>query len=361
MNREIAVCLGMSWWKRRRIAEFLASATGRPVFRRTISGAIIAAKARGGAIAVWATREPRGLAEAAATHGVPLIRVEDGFIRSVGLGSDFLPGVSIVVDDSGIHFDPRRESELERILRQTDFDAALVARARRLTNRLVAGGVTKYNLAGPRPHLAWPPGRRRLLVPGQVENDLSVRLGGGDIRTNLDLLARIRAFNPDAFIVYKPHPDVVAGHRKGAIRDVMARRYADAIVRRGSIAALLGEIDELHTLTSLCGFEALLRGVPVTVYGKPFYAGWGLTRDVERWDRGRTLSLEELAAGALILYARYLDPLTRRPCGPETVIDRLSRPELWRPGLVVRARRLQGILAEALRLLMFPRWHSARW
>src|SRR5665213_4049903 len=119
----------------------------------------------------------------------------------------------------------------------------------------------------------------------------------------------------------------------------MARRYADAIVRRGSIAALLGEIDELHTLTSLCGFEALLRGVPVTVYGKPFYAGWCLTRDVERWDRGRTLSLEELAAGALILYARYLDPLTRRPCGPETVIDRLSRPELWRPGLVVRARR----------------------
>jgi capsular polysaccharide export protein len=321
MNRSIAVCLGMAWWKRRRIADFLATTDGPPVFRRTVSGAFRAAKARGGAIAVWATREPPGLAEAAATHGVPVVRVEDGFIRSVGLGSDFLPGVSIVVDKTGIYFDPRRDSDLERLLRETEFDAMLLARARRLVDRLVAGGVTKYNLengglATRGTRIAWPPGRRRILVPGQVEDDLSVRLGGGDIRSNFDLLARVRAANPDGFIVYKPHPDVVAGHRKGAIREAKVRRYADAIVRGDSIAALLGEIDELHTLTSLSGFEALLRGVPVTVYGRPFYAGWGLTRDIVSRDRGRILSLEELAAGALILYPRY--SAISSPAGPAT-------------------------------------------
>ncbi len=124
------------------------------------------------------------------------------------------------------------------------------------------------------------------------------------------------------------------------------------------MANLLDEIDELHTLTSLSGFEALLRGVPVTVYGRPFYAGWGLTRDITPCGRGRVLSLEQLAAGALILYPRYLDPLTRLPCGPETVIDRLARRELWRPGPVVRARRLQGRLIEALRPCV-P--HVSRW
>jgi capsular polysaccharide export protein len=358
MNREVAVCLGMSWWKRRRIADFLATANGRPVFRRSVAGAVEAAVARGGAIAVWATREPTDLTRAAAAARVSLVRVEDGFIRSVGLGSDFFPGVSIVLDESGIYFDPHRESDLERLLRDGVFEDALLARARRLIDRLVAGGITKYNLAERKPCIAWPPNRRRLLVPGQVEDDLSVQRGGGDIYTNLALLAQVRVANPDAFIVYKPHPDVVAAHRKGTVRDREARRYADAVVRDGSIAALLDEIDELHTLTSLSGFEALLRRVPVTVYGRPFYAGWGLTHDVEPWDRGRRLSLEELAAGSLILYPRYIDPLTRLPCDPETVVERLTQRELWRPRPMVRLRRLQGKLVKALRPcgLRFASW-----
>ena len=132
----------MSWWKRGRIADFLATPSATPVFRRTVTGAIAAAEARGGAIAVWATREPRGLAAAAASRGIKLIRIEDGFLRSVGLGSDFLPGASIVLDESGIYFDPRRESDLERLLRDGVFDPELLARARRLVDRLVAGGIT---------------------------------------------------------------------------------------------------------------------------------------------------------------------------------------------------------------------------
>jgi capsular polysaccharide export protein len=348
MGARIAVCVGMSWWKRRRIADFLAA--DAPVFRRGIGGALKAAAARGGAIGVWATREPAGLARAAAAHGVPLVRIEDGFVRSVGLGADFRPPASLVFDEAGIYFDPGRDSDLARLLRETEFDPALLARARRLVDRLVADGVTKYNLAAGRQRIAWPPGRRRILVPGQVEDDLSVRLGGAGVAGNLELLARVRAANPDAFILYKPHPDVAAGHRKGAIAARAARRHADAIAAQGSIVGVLGEIDELHTLTSLAGFEALLRGVPVTVYGRPFYAGWGLTADLAMPPRGRTLSLDELAAGALILYPRYLDPLTREPCGPETLVERLAQPELWRPGPVVRLRQLQGAAGELLRL-----------
>jgi capsular polysaccharide export protein len=57
------------------------------------------------------------------------------------------------------------------------------------------------------------------------------------------------------------------------------------------------------------------------------------------------LALEELVAGALILYPRYLDPLTRLPCGPELVVDRLADGAMWQPNLLVLARRLQGALA----------------
>jgi capsular polysaccharide export protein len=294
---------------------------------------------------VWASRTPAGLAEAARAHGTPLIRVEDGFVRSVGLGSDFMPAASLILDSRGMHFDPSIRSDLEQLLIATEFDEALLERARALAAQLVARGITKYNLRTAAPSIEWPAGKRRILVPGQVEDDLSVRLGGEGIAGNLDLLARVREANPEAFILYKPHPDVEAGHRKGRIPDEIACRLADRLIRDVSTAALLAEIDELHTLTSLAGFEALLRRRRVVVYGRPFYAGWGLTTDLAKVERGRQLSIEQLVAGALILYPRYLDPVTRLPCGPELVIERLDDPRLWRPGLFVSARRLQGLLA----------------
>jgi capsular polysaccharide export protein len=345
VNRGIAVCLGMSFWKRRQVKDFLRSSVGTPAFRRTTNAALAVARRREGSIAVWASRAPAGLAKAAEQQGIPLLRVEDGFVRSVGLGSDFMPAASLVLDSRGLHFDPRVRSDLEKLLVETEFDAPLIERARSLTARLVARGITKYNVGVAAFPVEWPAGKRRILVPGQVEDDLSVRLGGEGITGNAALLARVRAANPDAYILYKPHPDVEAGHRKGKIADEVATSFADIVIRDVSTAVILGEIDELHTLTSLAGFEALLRRRRVVVYGRPFYAGWGLTTDLARVDRGRRLTIEELVAGALILYPRYLDPVTRLPCGPELIIERLANPELWRPGFLVAARRLQGLLA----------------
>jgi len=77
----------------------------------------------------------------------------------------------------------------------------------------------------------------------------------------------------------------------------------------------------------------------------PFYAGWGLTTDLGQIPvrRSRRLAIDELVAGALLLYPRYLDPVTRLPCPPEILVRRLSsnggRED---EGLVVRLRRLQG-------------------
>ncbi|MBV8492092.1 MAG: hypothetical protein JO162_01280 [Alphaproteobacteria bacterium] len=351
-NREIAVCVGMSFWKRRRIAEFLRSTAGVPAFRGSAAGAVAAArrasKVERPAVAVWAARMPPGLPEEAARHRVPLIRVEDGFVRSVGLGADFLPPASLVFDTGGMYYDPRSRSDLERLLAETEFTPPVLDRARRLIAQLVARGVTKYNLARRIERLDIPSDRRRILVPGQVEDDLSVLYGGGETRTNLDLLRGVRVAHPDAFILYKPHPDVTAGHRKGAVPELLARRFADIIVNDVSIARILAGIHEVHTITSLAGFEALLRGRQVTVYGRPFYAGWGLTTDVMAINRGRRLSIEELVAVALILYPRYLDPVTRLPCGPEVIIERLDHPELWRAGPLVTLRRWQGMTARRL-------------
>ncbi|WP_244408153.1 hypothetical protein [Roseomonas fluvialis] len=343
-NRRIAVCLGMSFWKRRRMAAVLASAAGPPAFARTARDAVALASARGGAVAAWPSRAPADLTARAAAAGVPVVWVEDGFIRSAGLGAGFLPAASLALDGRRPYFDAGGASDLEILLATTTFPPALLARAAALRDVLVARGITKYNLAGAAPALPPTPGRRRILVPGQVEDDLSILRGAaGAVRGNLDLLRAARRAAPNAYIAFKPHPDVEAGYRRGAVPADAARALADIVLDHVTIAPLLDQVDEVHTITSLTGFEALLRGRAVTCWGQPFYAGWGLTQDhapIAR--RVRRLTLDELVAGALILYPRYQDPVSELPCPPEALLDRLAETAPWRGGLLARLRRWQG-------------------
>jgi capsular polysaccharide export protein len=281
------------------------------------------------------------------------LEVEDGFLRSQGLGADCIPPLSITVDRLGAYFDPTGPSELENLLQNGKFDARSLERARYLTAAIVGAGLSKYSLGDEA--LARRAGsRRHILVPGQVEDDRSVQLGGCGLTSNLDLLIKVRKDAPDAYILYKPHPDVLAGHRKGAISDDQCLRYADEIVGDESISALIGMVDELHVNTSLAGFEGLMRGKPVTTYGVPFYSGWGLTRDLGPVPARRTAvrTLDELVAAALLSYPRYLDPVTGLPCPPEVVVSRLIDGEVPETSLLVAARRLQGKVLRSVRSLV---------
>ena len=341
-NRGIAVTIGMQFWKRRRMSQFLHDGARAPRPARSPAAAIAAARESGAAIAAWASRIPPGLAAQAQTAGVKIVRVEDGFLRSVGLGSDFLPPCSIVLDHSGLYYDSHQPSDLEDLLATTEFGPALLARAAAVIGRVTQAGLTKYNV-GKSALPPLPTDRPLILVVGQVADDLSVQLGAAAVTGNADLLHRVRAANPAAFILYRPHPDVDAGHRAGAIADTDTLRLADSVARGIPMAALIGAVDEIHTMTSLAGFEALLRGRRVTVWGRPFYAGWGLTTDMAPIPRRtRRLLLDELAAGVLLLYPRYLDPVTALPCPAEVLIDRLATPQIWHASPLVRLRRLQG-------------------
>jgi capsular polysaccharide export protein len=104
-----------------------------------------------------------------------------------------------------------------------------------------------------------------------------------------------------------------------------ALALADRVLSGVPIAGLYGQVGEVHTIGSLAGFEALLRGLRVVTWGRPFYAGWGLTEDRDPPPRrGRALDLDALVAAALILYPRYLDPVTGLPCPPEVLLERLA-------------------------------------
>jgi capsular polysaccharide export protein len=350
-NRRVSVAIGIARWKRRQVGALLAHEGGTPAFTHDISHAIKRARAEGGAIIAWAASCPDTVAAAIRRQGVELRLVEDGFIRSRGLGARFLPGASYCLDPLGAHYDPRQPSNLERLLTEGGFAPDLLARAAALRSAIVRRGVSKYNLRAEDALPPIPPGRRVVLVPGQVEDDASVRLGGGAICSNLALLKAVRAAEPDAFILYKPHPDLQAGFRRGRLRAAELTGLADAVVGRVPVPALLPHVDALHTLTSLSGFEALLRGVSVTCWGRPFYAGWGLTEDRAPFPPGRrglSRSLDELVAAALILYPRYIDPVTLLPCPVEVMLDRLEDPSAWRLSPLTLHRGLEGLVRGTL-------------
>lgn len=348
-NRAIAVATGIAWWKRDAIGHFLWSGGPQPFAVVPDAGAAVAgARAAGRAIAVWPARTPEGLAMQAAAAGIPLVAVEDGFIRSVGLGSGLHPPWSIIVDRLGIYYDPRMPSDLEQLLATHSFPADLLERAESLRRTIVARGISKYASAGEPPRGARRSSRRTILVAGQVEDDMSVKAAGAGVAGNLDLLARARRAEPDAYLLFKPHPDVDAGHRVGRVADAELLAFADEIVRDVAMPALLARVDGVHVLTSLTGFEALLRGLDVTTHGHPFYAGWGLTRDLAGPlpRRTRALTLPQLVAATLILYPRYLDPETGLPCSPEILLERFSRQSRPKKTWLIRAREWQGGLAK---------------
>ncbi|WP_374641939.1 capsular polysaccharide biosynthesis protein [Tabrizicola sp.] len=329
-DRRGHVAAGMRLWKRPHLRGFF----GPLRFRADPAAADRLAAETGRGLLLWAGKEPEGFRPRA-----PCLRVEDGFLRSRGLGAELVPPLSLVTDDRGIYFDPSRPSRLDALL-ATPMPPGGEARARALISVLRQRGLSKYNLAAP-PLPELPKGRR-ILVPGQVEDDASILRGAGAVRTNLALLRAVRAENPGAVVIYKPHPDVVAGLRPGAMAGP-----ADLVLERADPAALLAEVDEVWTMTSLLGFEALVRGVPVTCLGTPFYAGRGLTRDlapVPDW-RG-PLSLERLVHGALVEYPRYRDPVSGRACPVEVVLERLATGEGLGAGPVNRKlAKAQGWLA----------------
>lgn len=308
LNRGFHACLGFRLWKHEQARAFLASTGGTQAFFQDEDKAVAAARARQGRVVVWSSKESPALSALCQEQHVPLLRMEDGFIRSKGLGSDFIRPGSLVMDDLGIYYDPRKPSRLERLLCVGITDRALLAQARALREEVCRNGITKYNVGSVMDIPTLPQDRPVILVPGQVEDDASVRTGGCGIHSNLELLRAVRSIRPGAFIIYKEHPDVSSGNRKGALQDSDVAGLADAFVRRASINQLYQICHEVHTLTSQSGFEALLRGIPTFTYGGPFYAGWGLTTDRLSFPRRRPLAaVDELMAAVLLAYPAYYD------------------------------------------------------
>ena len=337
-----AVLVGMRLWKRGFMQRYLGGAKRRVMFAKSNEDAMACARRLDAPIYVWG-QQGAGLSG-------DVIHVEDGFVRSQGLGAKLVRPCSLVFDHTGIYYDPSKPSDLEQLIADsTTLTPRAIDRAERLRAQFCRAGLSKYNLGGVMPKVANADGQQVVLVVGQVEDDASVTLGCDKVATNAALVWAARQAFPNAFLIYKPHPDVEAGLRTGAVGRETLRATTNLIADQADITGLIKASDTVCTMTSLAGFEALLHGKSVVCFGTPFYAGWGLTDDrgasVER--RDAQPSLDQLVHACLIDYPRYWDPVSGDPCPPETVFERFSLGEYGPKGTVFTKAlaKLQGVFA----------------
>ncbi|WP_390959737.1 capsule biosynthesis protein [Pseudomonas moorei] len=260
--------------------------------------------------------------------GIPYVALEDGFLRSSSLGVEGDTPMSMVVDPIGIHYLADRPSLLENMLQTPHtLTAAELATAKALIALMRSSGIGKYNNA---PDLSEddPLGRDKplVLVVDQTYGDFSIPGGGLCEADFIRMLDAALAENPDADVRVRIHPDCINGHKKSCLLNAAQARGVTLENRHVSWASLACRARRVYVGTSQAGLEALIQGTPVTCFGLPFYAGWGLTDDRLPIPRRQARpTLEQLVAAAYIRYCRYVDPLTDQRCDVMTVARQLAR------------------------------------
>ncbi|HWH73660.1 MAG TPA: hypothetical protein VNV16_05295 [Methylibium sp.] len=263
--------------------------------------------------------------DAARRAGLPYVALEDGFLRSVGLG-DTDAALSLVVDDLGIYYDASAPSRLERLI-ACERTPAEQARAAALARAWCAGRLSKYNHA---PESAPPHAEPHVLVVDQTQGDASIVHGLADAGSFARMLEAALDEHPRRPLLLKVHPDVVAGRKRGHFERLTPGQAARVTLIANDVhaPALLERAAAVYTVTSQMGFEALLWERPLRCFGMPFYAGWGLSDDAlaapARRATAHRVTREALVHAALIDYPRCLDPLTLQRAAPERLVEWMS-------------------------------------
>jgi len=315
-------------WRMMQTEGFYEASNNHKIICKTLQEALKKGLDKDSKIFIYGIIEFPEVEQYAKENEMTIYRIEDAFIRSVALGSGFAKPYSLSIDSRGIYFDPRKPSDLEYLLENHQFTDDLLERAKKVRAEVLALKFSKYNhLEHKEIEVDREAYDKVILITGQVEDDMSMQCGAFGM-TYSDLIKIVRENNPKAYIIYKPHPDVLSGNRKGHIAQEIIDKHVNEVQTLVSIDSCIVVADEVHTLTSGAGFDALIRGKKVYTYGMPFYAGWGLTEDYRTCARRtKVRTLDELVAATLILFPRYLSPKTGKFCEVEQALSELKEEQ----------------------------------
>ncbi|MBG8972308.1 capsular polysaccharide biosynthesis protein, partial [Neisseria meningitidis] len=228
----------------------------------------------------WGLRPTTHQARAfAQSHGLPFVALEDGFLRSLGLGVAGYPPFALVYDDIGIYYDTTRPSRLEQLILAANMPSEMLNQAQQAIDLILTHRLSKYNHALDFSDGLVQDSKNIVLVIDQTFGDMAIQYGGADEATFRQMFQTALAENPDAEIWVKTHPDVLSGKKQGYLTDLAQQPRVRLLAEDINPISLLQAVDKVYCVTSQMGFEALLCGKPLVTFGLPWYAGWGVSDD----------------------------------------------------------------------------------
>ena len=270
---------------------------------------------------------------------IPILFVEDGFIRSItpvgyrkmNVPLKYRQGCAAILDSNGIYINASGLSFIELGLNSEWYISdEQKERARNLIDIIIQKKISKYNHQPIMNLNIGDPSRKKILVIDQVYGDKSITFGWADDQTFSSMLEAAIKENPEADILVKTHP--VGNISKGYFTDMECKDNLYKIDFSINPISLLEQVDKVYVCTSQMGFEALMCGKEVHVFGMPFYAGWGATLDRQKNPRRtKKRSMEEIFYVAYVMCTTYVSYKTNSVCEIEQAIDELLelREEYW--------------------------------
>ena len=263
---------------------------------------------------------------------LPIVLCEDSYLRAASVFWDksldllLRSSVSLTCDCKGYYIDATRPSNLEDMVQTAEVPEKDIEAAKRLIGKITSLKLTKYNNQPQTVKLPGAPGREKVLVIDQDFGDMSLKLGLAPESLFPEMVAAAADENPGADVIVKTHPDaLVAGGRKGCLSDIVESDRIHKLCVPANPYSVLEQVSKVYVATSAFGFESLLAGKPVRIFGMPWYAGWGVTQDEQKnARRTRKRTVEELFSIFYCSYSRYANPMTRKPCNIEEAIDILT-------------------------------------
>jgi len=280
-------------------------------------------------VLAWGRKETAAAAvEYAAHRAIPVWYLEDGWIRTSSADAHSRRCYSILVDQEGVYYDSTKPSSIESYLNlhDDDFDldcnAVALEYAVKARRALVEHDICKYNYCATR-EPALPsdePGdtadrilnfEEYVLVVDQTREDSSVIFGAMNESTFKRMLDSAIEENPDKKIIVRTHPDVVAGRKRGYLSAYASSLGISLVSGNDNPMPWVKNAARVYAGTSQLGYEALLCERPVTVFGLPFYAGWGLADERQSLPRRkRTRTIDQLFHASHVRLARYCSPMS---------------------------------------------------
>ena len=278
--------------------------------------------------------------EMALATDTKLLIAEDGFIRSINnfvnktIPSKYRNSISFTFSNLP-HFFEDEITTLEYMLNneKLKLDNKQIERAKYLIDKIIKNKISKYNHQPIyKPEIG--KNKNKVLVIDQSYGDMSISYGWANEDTFKNMLEVAIKENYNADIIIKTHPDALVKNSERAkcyyslddLERYEKRENIHLMSEEINPISLLEIVDKVYVCTSQLGFEALMMGKEVHVFGMPFYAGYGLTIDYQKCERRTNLrTLEEIFYITYINYSYYVNPEKEERCEIEDAIDYLIK------------------------------------